>query len=143
MTPEINFFTENIRYTVRKKGMLRRWILNTIEREGKVPGDINYIFCDDVYLSELNSKYLKHNSLTDILTFPADEENGSICGDIFISLPRIKENAVKFKQKAEDELHRVMIHGILHLAGYDDSTKSEKEIMTARENLYLSLLSSQ
>jgi rRNA maturation RNase YbeY len=140
MISEINFFTENIRYTVRKKRVLRRWILNTIEREGKISGDINFIFCDDIFLSELNYKYLKHSTLTDILTFPTDDENGQVCGDIYISIPRVKENAIKFQQSVEVELHRVMIHGILHLVGYNDSTKGEKKIMTSFENLYLSCL---
>jgi probable rRNA maturation factor len=140
MSWEINFFSENISYVVRKKGALRKWISGAIEREGKVAGDLNFILCDDDYLAELNFKYLRHKTLTDILTFPLDDENGSICGDIFISLPRVRENAQKFNQRLEIELHRVMIHGVLHLIGYNDSSKTEKDEMHHKEDFYLNLL---
>ncbi len=141
MNCEINFFTENISYVIRKKGVLRDWISKTIEQEGKTAGDINFILCDDALLSELNYKYLKHKTLTDILTFSLDEEGDSLCGDIFISLPRVKENATIFRERISNELHRVMIHGILHLAGYKDATKQEKSEMRERESFYLDLLS--
>ena len=136
----INFFTEGVSFVIRKKGLLRKWILNTIEQEGKVAGDINIILCDDMLLSELNLKYLKHKTLTDILTFTFDEECQKISGDIYISLPRVKENAALFDQRIEDELHRVMIHGVLHLTGYKDSTRNEKKEMRGREDFYLGLL---
>ena len=140
MNCEINFFNENITYILRSKDTLRQWILNTIEEEGKVAGDLNFIFCDDIFLSNLNFKYLKHKSLTDILTFSFEDESGHLCGDIFISIPRVKENAREFKQKLADELHRVMIHGVLHLIGYNDSSKQEKTMMREKENFYLSIL---
>jgi rRNA maturation RNase YbeY len=105
--------------------------------EGRVPGEFNFIFCDDEYLMQLNYKYLKHRTLTDIITFPVEDENSTLCGDIFISIPRVKENAGKFNQTTADELHRVMIHGILHLAGYHDKSKQEKEEMRRKENHYL------
>ena len=142
MNSEINFFKENVAFVIRKKDALRKWILNAIEREGKSCGDLNFIFCDDDYLAELNYKYLKHKTLTDILTFSFDDEHGSLCGDIFISWPRVLENAETFHQKPADELHRVMIHGVLHLIGYDDSNSKVKAAMTERENFYLQLLSS-
>ena len=140
MNCEINFFKENVSYIIRKKGNLRRWICKTIEDEGKAGGEISFIMCDDSFLSELNFRYLKHKTLTDILTFSSDDENGNLSGDIFISFPRVKENAVKFNQKTEDELHRVMIHGILHLIGYNDSSKHGKLEMTSKENFYLAML---
>ncbi len=141
MKCEINFFTENIPYVVRNKGVLRNWISKTIEQEGKTAGDINFILCDDALLSELNYKYLKHKTLTDILTFSLDEESDSLCGDIFISLQRVKENAAIFREGISKELHRVMIHGVLHLIGYNDATKQEKSEMRERENFYLNFLS--
>lgn len=137
MSHSINFFSEKIVYTVRNKGVLRHWIARTIDQEGKVGGDINFIFCDDEYLSELNYKYLKHKTLTDILTFPVEDESGHLCGDIFISVPRIRENAVTYQQRTEVELHRVMIHGVLHLIGYADSSKQEKAQMRQKEDFYL------
>ena len=143
MSCVINFFCENISYVVRKKGALRNWISRAIEREGKVGGDLNFILCDDDYLAELNFKYLKHKTLTDILTFSLDDETGGLCGDIFISLPRIRENAKKFNQLLEVELHRVMIHGVLHLIGYNDASKKEKDEMHRKEDFYLNLLQNQ
>ena len=140
MNCEINFFNESVSYVIRNKGELRKWILNTIEREGKVGREFNFILCNDSFLSELNFKYLKHKTLTDILTFSSDDKNGYLSGDIFISLQRVKENAVTFNQKTEDELHRVMIHGILHLIGYNDSSKQNKMEMTGKENYYLAML---
>ncbi len=140
MKGKINFFTENIRYVIRRKRDLRGWIYGSFEKEGKVAGDINIIICDDTCLAEMNYKYLKHKTLTDILTFPFDNGDGYISGDIYLSLPRIRENAVKFKQKSEDELHRVMIHGILHLLGYNDSTPQEKSGMRGKEDYYLNFL---
>ncbi|MFZ4522329.1 MAG: rRNA maturation RNase YbeY [Bacteroidales bacterium] len=143
MKSEINFFKENVSFVFRKKDVLRNWILNAIEREGKNCGDLNFIFCDDEYLAELNYKYLNHKTLTDILTFSFDDEHGSLCGDIFISWPRVLENAGTFNQKPADELHRVIIHGVLHLIGYDDTNKKLKTIMTEKENFYLALLNSK
>ena len=140
MNSEINFFKENVALVIRKKDGLRKWILDAIEQEGKSCGDLNFIFCDDDYLADLNYKYLKHKTLTDILTFSFDDEHGSLCGDIFISWPRILENAETFNQKPADELHRVMIHGVLHLIGYDDSNRKVKAEMTEKENFYLRLL---
>jgi len=140
MSCVINFFNENLSYVIRRKAELRKWIIDAIEKECKVCGDINFILCSDAFLKDLNYKYLNHKTLTDILTFSFSNVDRLICGDIYISLPRVRENAIKYHQKFEDELHRVMIHGILHLTGYNDSSKSDKIIMTKKENLYLALL---
>jgi probable rRNA maturation factor len=136
----INFFNEGISFLLRNKRELRKWICSTISMEGKVPGEINFIFCDDDYLANFNFKYLNHKTLTDILTFPLDTYPGLLSGDIFISVTRVKENALKFNERMEDELHRVMIHGILHLIGYGDASKRDKLEMTGKENLYLDVL---
>ena len=99
-------------------------------------GDINYVFCTDNYLLDINLKYLNHNTLTDIITFNFCE-NKKISGDILISLDRIKENSSIFEQPFNKELYRVMIHGVLHLIGYNDKTSKEKERMRKKEDYYL------
>jgi probable rRNA maturation factor len=139
---KIQFFSEDFNFTPKSKGKLRRWMTSVIKSEKKTPWYINYIFCSDEYLLELNRCYLKHETLTDIITFPFLEENENISGDIFISIPRVKENAEKFGQNIETELHRVMVHGILHLLGYKDKSKTEKARMRAKENESLCLRSS-
>ena len=121
---------------VNKK--VKNWIVKAILNENLKEGEVNYIFCDDNYLSELNIKYLKHNTLTDIISF--DYTIGKIIsGDIFISIERVKENAELFNTKYVDELHRVMIHGVLHYCGYKDKTDEEKTQMRSKEDYYLSL----
>jgi rRNA maturation RNase YbeY len=113
------------------------WIEKSIEKEKRIPGDINIIICSDDYLYEMNINYLKHDTFTDIITFDYSEEN-SVSGDLFISIERVRENAKKFSGRVENELHRVIIHGILHLCGYDDKTDEEKGKMRQKENDYLS-----
>jgi rRNA maturation RNase YbeY len=134
----IHFFSEDISYTIKHKGLLRTWIKNTILAEGFKLGELNFIFCSDNYLLSMNQDYLKHDTLTDIITFDNSEHKRVIVGDIFISLERIQENAQSFKVKTEDELHRVMIHGTLHLLGYADKGSEAKALMTDKEDLYLS-----
>lgn len=134
----IHFFSEDITYTLKSKGLLRTWIKNTITQEGFKLRELNFIFCSDNYLLSMNQEYLKHDTLTDIITFDNSENQKEIVGDIFISLERIQENAESFKVETEDELHRVMIHGTLHLLGYADKGKEAKALMTDKENLYLS-----
>jgi len=134
----IHFFSEDISYTLKHKGLLRTWIKNTIIEEGFKLRELNFIFCSDNYLLSMNQEYLKHDTLTDIITFDNSELKKEIVGDIFISLERIQENAQSFKVKTEDELHRVMIHGTLHLLGYADKGKEAKALMTDKEDLYLS-----
>ncbi|MEZ4841456.1 MAG: rRNA maturation RNase YbeY [Flavobacteriaceae bacterium] len=114
------------------------WIAKTIESEGKSEGDISYIFCDDDYLLDINVKYLNHNTLTDIISFDYTDD-GLISGDVFVSIDRVKENAEKFNVSFQDELHRVMIHGILHFCGYKDKTKEEEQLIRSKEDYYLSL----
>jgi probable rRNA maturation factor len=139
MNFKINFFKENVSFQIRKRGEIRKWISTVIDREGKEAQELNFIFCDDNYLSELNFKYLRHKTLTDILTFSLNDGESGLNGDIFISIQRVKENAVKFNQRIEDELHRVMIHGILHLIGYKDKSRIEKIKMREKEDFYLEL----
>lgn len=138
----IHFFSEDIKFTLKNKGVIRKWILNTIKAEGlKKIGELSFIFCSDDYLLSINQQYLNHNTYTDIITFDNSEEEEIISGDVFISIQRVRENASLFKSNESDELHRVVIHGILHLCGYLDETKEEKEQMTQKENYYLKELS--
>jgi len=117
---------------------VKDWIVQAILLESFKIDTINYIFCNDDYLLEKNIKYLNHNTLTDVISF--DYTLGKlISGDIFISVERVKENAQKFQTSFVDELHRVMIHGVLHYCGYNDKTQEEKKQMRSKEDYYLSL----
>jgi probable rRNA maturation factor len=133
----IQFFSEKIPFVLKNKTRIRTWLVNAILEENKTPWYINFIFCDDEYLHELNVAYLSHTSYTDILTFSFSEEEEIISGDIYISVDRVDENALKFGQVFSDELRRVMIHGILHLIGYRDKTKNEKKLMRMKETHFL------
>ena len=118
---------------------IRKWILSAIKNEGYTAGYIQFVFCSDDYLLELNQQYLHHDTLTDIITFDY-REGKKISGDIFISIDRVKENAGKFNVRFKDELHRVMIHGILHLCGYKDKDKKSTQVMREKEDFYLERL---
>lgn len=137
--PSIYFHNEEINYVLPKKKRIRKWILNTSKNENKEVGDINIVITSDSYLYEVNVRHLSHDTFTDIITFDYSVEN-EISGDIFISLDRVKENAKEFKSLTLKELHRVIIHGVLHLIGYKDKTKHQKLEMRAKEDYYLSLL---
>ncbi len=115
------------------------WIISCIEFEGFELGEVNYIFCDDEYLHKINIEFLQHDTLTDIISF--DYTLGKLVGgDIFISVQRVKENAIEFNTDFRQELHRVIIHGILHYMGYKDKTDNEKQLMRAKENSSLKTL---
>ena len=138
MSFPIQFFSESISFTLKNKIGIRKWLNNVIKEEQHKAWYINFIFCSDDYLLELNKTYLQHETLTDILTFPYDGENGKITGDIFISIDRVKDNALEFNQKFDNELKRVIVHGVLHLIGYSDNETVEKEVMRDKEDYYLS-----
>lgn len=115
------------------------WIETTISEEGYKLEEINYVFCDDEYLHKLNVEFLNHDTLTDIISF--DYSIGKIIqGDIFISVERVKDNAKDFGVLFEDELHRVIIHGVLHYCGYKDKTEDDAKVMREKENHYLDQL---
>ncbi|HEU5292637.1 MAG TPA: rRNA maturation RNase YbeY, partial [Cyclobacteriaceae bacterium] len=101
---------------------------------------LNYIFCSDEYLKEINIEYLNHKTYTDIITFNYNPGEGELEGEIYISVDRVRENAKTFKSEFQTELHRVIIHGVLHLIGFNDKSKSEKAVMREKEDSYLSLL---
>ena len=139
---KINFFTEDITYTLKNKTIIKKWIESTIVEEGYQLEELNFILCSDEYLLRINQDFLQHDDYTDVITFDNSEELKTIVGDIFISLDRIKENASNFKSTTVNELCRVIIHGTLHLLGYKDKTKAAKTEMTAKEDYYLGKLSS-
>jgi len=126
------------KFVLEKEKFISPWIEFVLDEEERELGEINYIFCDDDYLLDINIKKLKHNTLTDIISF--DYTLGKVVsGDIYISYERIKENAETLEVLFEDELHRVMIHGILHYCGYKDKTAADKQMMRSKEDYYLSL----
>ncbi|MDR3696809.1 rRNA maturation RNase YbeY [Mucilaginibacter sp.] len=135
--PVIHFFEEDITYKLKNKTLVRQWITQTILAEGYQLKELNYIFCSDAYLLQINQQYLNHDTYTDIVTFDNSDTEKVIIGDIFISIERIRENAAKFNTSETDELHRVIIHGVLHLLGYKDKTATAKQKMTQKEDLYL------
>lgn len=135
----IFFSNKNTNFKLKNKAQIIIWVERVILMHHKFPGDIQYIFCDDIFLAEMNKEYLQHDSLTDIITF--NYNNGHyISGDIFISIDRIQENAATYKNAVEDELHRVMIHGILHLCGFNDKSAKDKKVMQEQENASLEML---
>jgi probable rRNA maturation factor len=137
----INFFTEDTDYRLKNKLLLKRWIKDTITAEGYRLEELNYILCSDAYLLQINQQYLNHDTYTDIVTFDNSEKQGYITGDIFISVERTQENAQKYQVAPETELHRVIIHGALHLLGYKDKKTADKKLMTLKEDEYLQLKS--
>jgi len=134
----IRFFYEETDFKIENKRNTINWVTESVEREKRIVWDINYIFCSDRYLLGLNKEFLNHNTFTDILTFDYSEGK-KISGEIYISPERVNENSVRFKSSFHDELLRVMIHGILHLVGYNDKEPAEVAIMRKKEEAYLSL----
>ncbi|MCX7636427.1 MAG: rRNA maturation RNase YbeY [Cyclobacteriaceae bacterium] len=139
MKHTIRYFSEGTSFRPENPIKIRKWLVKVASAEKQEIGNINYIFCTDRYLLKINQSYLRHHSLTDIITFQYNETGQPLEGDIFISIPRIRENAKKFKATFNDELHRVMVHGLLHLMGYTDKKTHDKAIMRKKETTYLSL----
>jgi probable rRNA maturation factor len=137
--PLVNFFCEDIAFNLPKPRKTIAWIKQVVSDEGFKLKSIAFVFCSDPYLHQINLQYLKHNTYTDIITFDNSEGDGEIEGDIFISVERVKENSQNLKSSFQEEVHRVMIHGVLHLVGYKDKTKNEKLEMRTKEDLCLSL----
>lgn len=135
----ISFNSLNSEFELQKASYFKSWLVAVIEAEKKIVGEIQYVFCDDKFLLTINQTYLNHDTLTDIITFPTSTSGNILSGEIYISIPRVKENAELVHQKYEDEIARVLVHGVLHLIGYNDSTISEKTEMRAKEDYYLNL----
>lgn len=122
----ILFFEEDIKFPLTDKNKHKRWLKGIAANEGFVIEELNYIFCSDEYLLQINQEYLKHNTYTDIITFDNSDSDKVIISDIFISIDRVKENAIKENTAFENELLRVMSHGLLHLMGYKDKKPEDK-----------------
>ena len=135
----IRFFSEGIEFKIRHPRKVKSWISSVAKKEGKLLGEINYIFCSDKYLLGLNQEFLSHNTLTDIITFDNSEKDKVLNAEIYISIERVAENASKFKVDFYDELLRVIIHGVMHLCGYGDKKNQEKVLMRKKESASLSL----
>jgi probable rRNA maturation factor len=135
----IHFFTEEVDFIYKNKAQTRRWIKSILQKVDKKITCINYIFTSDEYLYNLNQDFLNHDAYTDIITFDQSGTPEKLECDIFISIDRVHENSANQNIAFQDELHRVMIHGILHLLGMNDKTASEKEEMRKKENHYLAL----
>lgn len=133
----IDFFSET-EFNLQNSQEVASWISAIILNENFEEGELSYIFCDDEYLHKLNVEFLKHDTLTDIISFDNSLGN-QINGDIFISVERVKENASSFNTTFENELHRVIIHGVLHYCGYNDKTKKDADLMRTKEDAALSL----
>jgi rRNA maturation RNase YbeY len=135
----IVFSTSNIAFNLKAKTKLKTWIGEVIKKEKKLIGNLSYVLTSDEELLKINQKFLHHNTYTDIITFDYCEEN-KIAGEIFISIDRVIDNAQKLGVSFEEELHRVIIHGVLHLCGHKDKTKIDSDNMRRLEDKALRLL---
>ena len=136
----IRYFCEDIKFTYKNKLANNRWLKMVAGSEIRKIGDINVIFCSDNYILDVNMKYLQHDYFTDIITFDYCEGK-VLSGDLFISVDSVRENSIEFETDFEEELHRVIVHGVLHLIGYDDHTEEDKKVMRQKENYYLQMRS--
>ena len=136
----MHYHNEEVSFSFNNKREVSLWLKSVVSSFQKELGVINVVFCNDQYLLKINQTYLNHDYFTDIITFNYNENN-LISGDLFISIDRVKENAINQKMEFNVEIHRVIVHGVLHLCGLNDQSKQEKEIMRGRENLFLQKLS--
>ncbi len=134
----VNYFSENITFELKDTSPVTAWLERISSQYNEHIEELNYIFCSDDYLLEMNKTHLEHDFYTDILTF--GYQSTPIMGDIFISIDRVKDNASTFKVPFEEELYRVMVHGLLHILGFDDHSEEDKREMRAMESASLELL---
>lgn len=134
----ISFSAQNIDFELEDKVKVKKWVSDIVQAQGKRVGQIGYLFCDDAYLIEANRTYLNHDTFTDIITFDY-VEGDVVSGDIMISVERVKENASLFNASFDQELHRVIIHGVLHLLGQKDKSELEAAEMRNKEEAALVL----
>jgi probable rRNA maturation factor len=135
----ISFFFIEAPSILKNRNKLKEFLFFLFKSEGKKIKNLNYIFSNDKTLLKINLHYLNHNFFTDVISFNLSNNSKEIVGDIYISIPRIKENSLIFKTSISNELHRVIFHGALHLCGYKDKSISQKKAMRSREDLYLNL----
>ena len=134
----ITYFSEDVKFVLKGKLLNNRWLKMVVESEVKRLGDLSIIFCSDPYILDINQRYLQHDYFTDIITFDYCEGK-VLSGDLFISIDTVRENAAEYGASFEEELNRVMVHGLLHLIGYDDHTPAEQQEMRGKEDYYLSI----
>ena len=134
----VSYFKEDTSFAFKEKRLTSRWLKFVAQAEAKKLGDIGIIFCSDNYILDVNIKYLQHDYYTDIITFDYCEGD-TLSGDLFISVDSVRENATFYGTEFPVELNRVIVHGLLHLIGYDDHTEEDIAVMRAKENYYLSL----
>lgn len=134
--PTIRFHLE-YSFTLSARRKLKAAIRELFTTEGKALCSLDYIFCSDEYLLQINKDFLQHDTLTDVITFDMSDQPGCITGEIYISIERVTDNARRFQVPRFMELKRVMFHGALHLCGYADKKRSDKQLMTQKENFYL------
>ena len=137
----VSYFFEDTPFVFKGRRFNNQWLRMVAESEVCRLGALSIIFCSDRYILDINQKYLQHDYFTDIITFDYREGN-VLSGDLFISVDSVRENALEYGTTFEDELNRVMVHGVLHLAGYDDHTEEEQRIMRQKENYYLQMRAS-
>jgi probable rRNA maturation factor len=135
----IAFIVEDIEFTLKGKKDTKKWLTNAAISEQREIDSLSYIFCSDDFQLNINKEYLDHDYYTDIITFDNSLKSDSIMGDVFISIERVKENAIQYGVTFEQELNRVMVHGLLHLCGYTDKLHDDKILMRLKENTYISL----
>jgi probable rRNA maturation factor len=135
---KINFHNQDIKFTLPHPRKTSNWIQSVVKKEKRTLKELNYIFCSDESLIEINIQFLNHRTFTDIITFD-NSESLEIEADIFISIDRVKDNSEKLKVPFDQEIHRVIVHGVLHLLGYSDKTLKLKSEMRKKEDAYLSL----
>ena len=134
---QIQFHFETPFPGLKNRTKLKRFIAKLCKSEKHIAGEISYVFCSDAYLLEINQRFLHHDTYTDIISFDYTENKGPLRGEIYISVDRVKENALKLDVSIVQELHRVIFHGVLHLCGYKDKLKADKILMRAKEDFYL------
>ena len=134
----ISYYKEDTDFIFKGKNLNNRWLRMVAGSEIRRIGDVSIIFCSDNYILDVNMRYLQHDYFTDIITFDYCEGD-KLSGDLFISVDSVRENALFYGTEFSDELNRVMVHGLLHLIGYDDHTEEEQKIMREKEDYYLSL----
>lgn len=135
----VQFFFLETTITLKERNRLKAFIAEVFKKEKKTLGELNYIFCSDKHLLSINKEFLQHDFYTDILTFDLSETKSRVDGEIYISLDRVRDNAIVFMSSLNKEFHRVIFHGALHLCGYKDKSPKDEAVMRAAENKYLDL----
>lgn len=138
-TKAINFFLQDVNIDLKNRNKIREWLKNVADSEKCKISNLNYIFCTDSYLLGINQNFLNHNTLTDVISFDYSVRKDELQGEIYISTERVKDNSKEYNVIFIEELKRVMVHGLLHLIGYEDDSEDKKKIMREKEDYYLYL----